>query len=366
MDWCGILYEGRFSADKILRVIRTVFVFLVLCAVVTNVRLGSPTVDTGNSGERPETRTETAAVSDAVLNSVAEDILGVPVYIPELPEALPAESVLDTAAPVIPKTVLADEKPDVQSPSRFVPSVSAPVDSETAASELPSYVPTVPEISAPADEEVLVPDTPSEPAADSIIPSEPAADPVIPSGPAVDEPETDAPAATVPSEPAPSEPATGVINGFLVNESGVIYGVADPETVVSDGYMELPDEGCSGIAAGTFRAGLPSAREIYIPSNITYIEPGAFTGLTNMEWYEMEPSDGYYTEQGVLFSEGGTCILAFPAARTGNYKVPSQVVKFAAGAFDDAQIQAVDAAMCTLTDTSSFPGHIELITKETP
>ena len=287
---------------------------------------------------------------------MAKDIFGVPEYIPDRREALRAESILDTAAPVIPKSVLSDEKPDVQSPSRFVPSVSAPVDSETAASELPSYVPTVPEISAPADEEALVPDTPSEPAADSIIPSEPA----------VDEPETDAPVATVPSEPAPSEPATGVINGFLVNESGVIYGVADPETVVSDGYMELPDEGCSGIAAGTFRAGLPSAREIYIPSNITYIEPGAFTGLTNMEWYEMEPSDGYYTEQGVLFSEGGTCILAFPAARTGNYKVPSQVVKFAAGAFDDAQIQAVDAAMCTLTDTSSFPGHIELITKETP
>ena len=366
MEWCGILYEGRFSEDKILRVIRTVFVFLILCTVVMEVHSGNPTIGTGDYRERTEMEIETAdVVSDALQNSVAEYVLGVPVCIPEVPEVpevsevLQAEAVMET--PAIPETLMPAAKTDVQSPSLSIPAVSAPMDTDSAVSEFPSYVPSVPEISVPAEEEVLVPEIPSEPAENPGIPSEPTAD-----KPETDSPVTDTPVATVPAEPAPTEPTTGVINGFLVDESGIIYGVADPEIVVTDGYMELPGEGCSGIAAGTFSEGLLSAREMYIPSNITYIEPGAFSGLTNMEWIEMEPAGGYYTEQGVLFSEEGKCILAFPAARTGNYKVPSQVAKFAAGAFDDAQIQVVDAAMCTLTDISSFPEHIELIAKETP
>lgn len=361
MEWCEILYEGRLSTDKFVRAIRTIFVFLVLCAVITSVRLGSSASGAGEAGENTKVETEiSAVVSEVAQTSVTQVVFGVPAYISELPELLPTREVTETmkisgetqkessrtaemTAPVIPETVL----PNVQKPALVEPSVSSPADSVPEVPDIPSHMPSVPEISSPSGgEEVLVPETPSEPT--------------------VDEPETEVPVVPVPPETTPAEPETGVINGFLVNESGIIYGVADPEMVVSDGYMELPGEGCTGIAAGTFSAGFPTAREMYIPSNITYIEPGAFTGLTNMEWFEMEPAGGYYTEQGVLFSESGTCILAFPAARTGNYKVPSQVVKFAAGAFNDAQIQVVDAAMCTLTDISSFPENIELMAKETP
>ena len=67
-----------------------------------------------------------------------------------------------------------------------------------------------------------------------------------------------------------------------------------------------------------------------------------------MEWFEMESAGAYYTEEGVLFAEHGTCLLAFPAGRTGNYKVPSHVVRFAAGAFDSAQIEVLDATACIL------------------
>ena len=59
----------------------------------------------------------------------------------------------------------------------------------------------------------------------------------------------------------------------------------------------------------------------------------AFTDLTSLGWIEMETSAGYYTEDGVLFSKDGTCLLAFPPARTGNYKVPSHVTEIADGAF---------------------------------
>lgn len=174
------------------------------------------------------------------------------------------------------------------------------------------------------------------------------------------------------SDPVPVTPeensfeASVTENGFLVNESGMIYGIADPALIVTDGYMELPSEGCSGIAAGTFAAGFPEVREILIPSNITYIEEGAFAGLTNMEWYEMEPSGEYYTEEGVLFSGNGSCILAFPSGRTGTYKAPSCVERFAVGAFDSALLEAVDATDCSLGDTSQIPEYIALLTRETP
>ena len=161
-------------------------------------------------------------------------------------------------------------------------------------------------------------------------------------------------------------PGEVVVDGFLVNESGIICGISDPDLVEDDGYMELPAEGCSGIAAGTFRSGLPSVREIFIPSNISYIEEGAFAGLSNVEWFETEAAGDYYTDEGVLFSEGGTCILAFPAGRTGNYKVPSQVVRFAPGAFEYAQIEVLDATSCALADRTGVPDNITLLERETP
>lgn len=157
--------------------------------------------------------------------------------------------------------------------------------------------------------------------------------------------------------------APGAAGGFLVDESGIIYGIADAAQVVTEGYVAVPTEGCRGIAAGTFASGLPEAREIFIPGNIASIEEGAFVGLGNMEWYEADPSGGYSSEEGVLFSENGTCILAFPAGRTGTYKVPSRVVRFASGAFAGASIQSVDATDCALTDVGDIPSGIEVVTR---
>lgn len=158
----------------------------------------------------------------------------------------------------------------------------------------------------------------------------------------------------------PSETVPTVVEGFLVDESGMICGIEDP-AAVSDGYLVLPSEGCMGITAGAFADAPAVITEIYIPANITHIEAGAFAGLVDLEWLEAETSDHYYTEDGVLFSENGTCILGFPSARTGNYKVPDRVTRFAEYAFEDAKIEVIDAVSCTVEDTGNLPPSIRLI-----
>ena len=121
-----------------------------------------------------------------------------------------------------------------------------------------------------------------------------------------------------------------------------------------------PSEGCRGIAAGAFASCKDIISEIYIPANISEIEERAFTDLTSLGWIEMETSAGYYTEDGVLFSKDGTCLLAFPPARTGNYKVPSHVTEIADGAFDRAGISVLDASDCSVLEIRSLPSYIEL------
>ena len=220
----------------------------------------------------------------------------------------------------------------------------------------------------------IVPDEPAVP----IVPDEPAV-PVVPDEPAVpivpDEPsappaniadETPAAGAEEDALPDSSNPdvpgaVMTTVNGFYVNEAGMICGIADPETAVSDGYAEIPAEGCTGIAAGAFDGSPAGIREIYIPENITVIEEGALSGLTDMEWIEMESSGEYITIDGVLFSDNGACLLTFPAGRIGSYKVPSQVTWFAADAFKASGLSAVDTSGCSLLDAGNLPGTIQLI-----
>ena len=144
----------------------------------------------------------------------------------------------------------------------------------------------------------------------------------------------------------------------------MIYGVADPELVVSRGLMQFPAEGCIGIRAGAFSDGLSSVREIWIPANITQIEAGAFAGLTNVEWYTAEPGSGFSDNMGVLLSDNGTRIFAFPAGRTGSYLVPAEITGFAENAFADAVITALDLTECTAEAPSDLPGYIEVVKRE--
>ena len=328
MELYEVLYEERFSAVVLSRITKTILVFLIFCVMAANVHFNNPA-----AGQSISADTETilpagadteidAGWSETALSTVNEMILK-PIIsvtnefmIPVVPSVFPAEPENSTVYMPEAPAATVPEEPEVS-----VPEGTAPV------------IPEVPEASVPEEPATSVPDDPAE---------------------------------QVPPENTGNGSVPGVIDGFLVNESGIIYGISDPDLVVNDGYMEFPTEKCTGIAAGTFSSGLPTVREIFIPANITYIEEGAFSGLANMEWFEMESSGAYYTEEGVLFAEHGTCLLAFPAGRTGNYKVPSHVVRFAAGAFDSAQIEVLDATACILTDVSGIPENISLLVRETP
>lgn len=328
MELYEVLYEERFSAVVLSRITKTILVFLIFCVMAANVHFNNPA-----AGQSISADTETilpagaeaeinAGWSGTALSTVNEMILK-PIIsvtnefmIPVVPSVFPAEPENSTVYMPEAPAATVPEEPEVS-----VPEGTAPV------------IPEVPEASVPEEPATSVPDDPAE---------------------------------QFPPENTGNGSVPGVIDGFLVNESGIIYGISDPDLVVNDGYMEFPTEKCTGIAAGTFSSGLPTVREIFIPANITYIEEGAFSGLANMEWFEMESSGAYYTEEGVLFAEHGTCLLAFPAGRTGNYKVPSHVVRFAAGSFDSAQIEVLDATACILTDVSGIPENISLLVRETP
>ena len=336
MELYEVLYEERFSAVVLSRITKTILVFLIFCVMAANVHFNNPA-----AGQSISADTETilpagaeaeidAGWSGTALSTVNEMILK-PIIsvtnefmIPVVPSVFPAEPENSTV---------------------YMPEAPA------------ATVPEEPEVSVPEGTAPVIPEVP-----EASVPEEPATS--VPEEPATSVP--DDPAEQVPPENTGNGSVPGVIDGFLVNESGIIYGISDPDLVVNDGYMEFPTEKCTGIAAGTFSSGLPTVREIFIPANITYIEEGAFSGLANMEWFEIESSGAYYTEEGVLFAEHGTCLLAFPAGRTGNYKVPSHVVRFAAGSFDSAQIEVLDATACILTDVSGIPENISLLVRETP
>lgn len=360
MELYEVLYEERFSAVVLSRITKTILVFLIFCVMAANVHFNNPA-----AGQSISADTETilpagaeaeidAGWSGTALSTVNEMILK-PIIsvtnefmIPVVPSVFPAETEDGTVyMPEAPAAAVSGEADSV------VPGNPAPILSDESAAEVPeapaATVPEEPEVSVPEGTAPVIPEVP-----EASVPEEPATS--VP----------DDPAEQVPPENTGNGSVPGVIDGFLVNESGIIYGISDPDLVVNDGYMEFPTEKCTGIAAGTFSSGLPTVREIFIPANITYIEEGAFSGLANMEWFEMESSGAYYTEEGVLFAEHGTCLLAFPAGRTGNYKVPSHVVRFAAGAFDSAQIEVLDATACILTDASGIPENISLLVRETP
>ncbi len=157
-----------------------------------------------------------------------------------------------------------------------------------------------------------------------------------------------------------AEAGTGV-SGFIVDESGMIRGISDISLAVSDMCLYLPAEGCAGIASGAFSGVTEEIVDVYIPSSITNIEEGAFLGLPYVCKYEVEPGNSmYYTENGVLFADGGACLLAFPAGRIGTYSVPAAVTRFADNAFTGSSLSKLDIRSCTLEDTGNLPESISV------
>ena len=322
MEWCEKIYGEWRSAEGFRRLERAAAVLILLVLAVIGIEDGNtgfPELTGGYSIEL-----EAGAAGSALSGNEAA--------LPDItPAAMPgADEILSSVMKAVFESITG-ELP--VKPEKDVKTAVGTVEIPTAVLIPEEPNPSAPEMSLP---ETAVPVLPE----DGTVPSVP-----------VEE---------FPAENPPEESVPENVNGFLVDTSGMICGIADTD-VISDGYLVLPAEGCSGIRVSAFADVSELITEIYIPANITQIEEGAFACLSCLELLEAEGSDSCFTEDGVLFSENGTCILGFPSARTGGYKVPQRVTRFAADAFATAQIETLDAVGCSLSDTGNLPSSIRLL-----
>lgn len=120
---------------------------------------------------------------------------------------------------------------------------------------------------------------------------------------------------------AAAEPAdTGMLlelEGFLVNEKGMIESCKDPAFVSSDGIIIFPsDERCTGIGQGALN-GIAGVEEVYITENITSIETDVLEGLEGLMYIEVSPENPVYeSRDGLLYSKEGE-LLVTPSGRAG-------------------------------------------------
>ena len=235
---------------------------------------------------------------------------------------------IDIPAVAFPK----EEVPDNEIPAADIPGTDVPVmdipSSGSPATDLP--VMDIPSSDSPATD-APASDIPSLGGEGADVPASdiPAADiPETgvsdPDSPGAGDALTDDSGSDIPDSDGTAEaPVEDPANGFIIDESGMICGISDAGLAVTDLCLNLPAEGCTGIVRGAFAGVAAEIVEVHIPSGITYIEEGAFAGMSQVCKFEVEAGNSvYYTENGVLFSEGGSCILAFPAGRTGTYSVP--------------------------------------------
>lgn len=351
MEWCAVFNDVWKEERYIRRMVEMIFVFLIFMILAFSVS------ESDRKGASVSTAENAEYESEKIKGNLSAGLYGVGLaenadmtrYLEALSDIVDSEKTPDMTQMKIQAEESEIIRPEVSivQPERQMEEMISEkneIQPEEMVSEKPATKP-----------EVIVPENPdTQP--EEMIPEQPEGE--------VDNSISDQPQ-ELPGGGDSSDGTENAAEGFLINEQGMIYGICEGAQVVVDECLELPASGCCGISAGAFAGGPSGIREIYIPSNITCIEEGAFLGLTEMEWFEMEASGGYYTEDGVLFSENGNCILGFPAARQGTYRVPSQVTRFAAYAFSGAKVETVDAVKAELNDIGNFPGSITLLRGET-
>lgn len=134
---------------------------------------------------------------------------------------------------------------------------------------------------------------------------------------------------------------------FLIDGDGMLYGINEEMLDCTSGVLELPSENCVGIRSHVFINGFTDIYEIYIPSNISVIETGAFDGIDNLFDIVVEEGNlNYASIDGVLYDEDRATLLTFPAGRTGGYIVPTQTERIAANAFAQTGLSVIDIRDC--------------------
>lgn len=419
MEWCGEIYREMDVEEFIRRGVSVMLAMLLLLAMVTGGDSATeekelPSISVSDAGtlpsgvglfpdvfsliegdrnlafpddarkmpvlpvDEPGAGTVLMADSAASSDAVSADM--------EMTEVLPVEEIvaegaetadagIDIPAVAFPK----EEVPDNEIPAADIPGTDVPVmdipssggdGADVPSSDIPAADILPEDIPAADIPETGVSDPDSPGAGDALtddsgsdIPDSdiPGTGDAVSDPPASDIPEDSASAGDV-SDGTAEAPAEDPANGFIIDESGMICGISDAGLAVTDLCLNLPAEGCTGIARGAFAGVAAEIVEVHIPSGITYIEEGAFAGMSQVCKFEVEAGNSvYYTENGVLFSEGGSCILAFPAGRTGTYSVPAQVTRFASDAFEGSMLSKIDTRACALEDPGNLPESISIL-----
>lgn len=82
-----------------------------------------------------------------------------------------------------------------------------------------------------------------------------------------------------------------------------------------------------------------------IPVNVRYIGEYSLVGLQNLQAYNVDVANPYYKSvDGVLYTNDGKKLIAFPAGRTGSFVVPAWVETIGFGAFENTKLSSVSFA----------------------
>lgn len=280
LERCGLETVSPENILRAFRLIVTIILLICICLNVGTIHFDKNTSASGMNGKMMAPGTsmadefgKTASNDYRKLKNTSTDTPVSELW--NIPEIIPAEALADVPS-IVPVEVLTE-----------VPVVT-PVDEPV---NVPTEVPAI----TPADNPVDVPtDVPVEKPADDA--------------------KTETPAdAEDPAEDPTVE--TQNVRGFLVNEAGCITGYQDL-LVAKSGILALPEDTfCTSVGSHAF-AGLENdCMEIYIPANITWIEPDAFAELSNVFYIEVAPDNpAYYSDFGVLYSMDGE-LVCYPGGR---------------------------------------------------
>lgn len=280
LERCGLETVSPENILRAFRLIVTIILLICICLNVGTIHFDKNTSASGMNGKMMAPGTsmadelgKTASKDYRKLKNTSTDTPVSELW--NIPEIIPTEALTDVPL-IVPVEVLTE-----------VPVVT-PVDEPV---NVPTEVPAI----TPADNPVDVPtDVPVEKPADDA--------------------KTETPAdAEDPAEDPTVE--TQNVRGFLVNEAGCITGYQDL-LVAKSGILALPEDTfCTSVGSHAF-AGLENdCMEIYIPANITWIEPDAFAELSNVFYIEVAPDNpAYYSDFGVLYSMDGE-LVCYPGGR---------------------------------------------------
>jgi hypothetical protein len=96
--------------------------------------------------------------------------------------------------------------------------------------------------------------------------------------------------------------------------------------------VAIPDS-VSSIGEGTF-AGCSSLKTVTIPEGLTGIGERAFENCVAMQSVFVKDGNRHFlSDDGILFNKDKTCIMCFPAGRTGHYTAPDSVTHIGNEAF---------------------------------